>query len=198
MTEDANMELLKRLDRQNRYLKGIALISAALSTYLILYGSPFKTSKDVIVGKEFILVDENDVPRAVLRNSLNGPIFSMADEKGNLRIELSATSDSGKMLLFNSLNKPKIGLLTEGETSKLSFADDKGYGLAGFVVNQKDANLLFGRKGEPRIGIGISKDGPSIEVVDHRNTLRAKMWYDLKKPRFVLLDEKEKPLWTAP
>lgn len=81
---------IDRLERQNRFLKGVAVAIGAL---VLSVGAAAQATKSApVVGDRFTLVDTMDRARATLENragtASSKPVLTFFDEKGQPRLRL--------------------------------------------------------------------------------------------------------------
>ena len=69
----------------------------------------------------------------------------------------------------------------------LAYLPDKGP-----VLTLMDGN------GDIRAALGVTPDGPSLELINDNHTTRARLMADKEKTRLVLNDDNGKPIWSAP
>ena len=144
---------LGRLERENRWMRGIGAVGVAVAAAVLLMGQGKQTEGWHLVAKSLTINDADGTPRIRLGQERGPPQLVFLDATGRPYITLGQTS-SGPLLRFRDKKMVRVVLSTTPDGA---------------------ASLLFtDPKGKSRCGLGVDPDGsPSVEIRDQDGDVRA-------------------------
>jgi hypothetical protein len=184
---------LRRVERENRRLKQIALGVLVLVAAVLLMGQ--SRLNRTIEAEKFILKDADGRPRARLEMEMtNRPTLVLLDEKGLPLVSLGAGENVGLTLCMEScekqaqlyVSKNVLGLtFYEGGGNPMVREQGKGNGLrAGLsVINGVPGLNLFGKDPKEQASLDFEAPGPRLFLSDASGTV------DLEKGNFEISDK---------
>jgi hypothetical protein len=134
---------IERLERQNRWRLGIALLAIFPLTLVCFMGAA--AFQNEIRAGRFVLVDENGNVRGLFQVTKDGPSLSLLDENGKTRGQFLLTNNDSGIELRDEKVMPRM----------LLYCSKDGPGI---FLNDKKGNI----RGE----FSLTKDGPSLELND--------------------------------
>ena len=152
---------LEKLEKENRRIKKIGIVSVVLASVLIISGQA--STNKVVTANEFRLVDATGKVRG---------FFSTNDEGLAL---LSLTDSSGKI-------SASLGASTKGSTLLLKSIDDKTWTDLSASANKFGGLHLYGSAGEIHLAVDGDSPGPSLQVKDREGYLSVLGRSDLVVP----------------
>jgi len=176
-----NMEKeLARLKWRNRCLLGaILLVAGGLVVPLMFETTALRARAQVagtvkeIRANKISLCDINDVTRAELTASKDGPGLGLYDEKGIARALLTVLKDGPGLGLYDEKGMPLAKLAVTNGESMLTLCDEKGQARTWLRVAE-DGPILVMRdeKGQARTGLSVGKYGPRLLMRDENGKFR--------------------------
>ncbi len=170
-TNDLSQRVI-RLEGQNRRLRWYVLVLATLFSTMLLMGqtklrlAEEDTEKDTIDAEEFVLLDAEGNPRAMLGMMAEGPYFTFFNEVGNSQLSFSLapvpflkmSDGSGDGRIFLSVLEDGVAVFSvHGPDGKSGFAVVGKEGGLGCELYDTDgemrAKLWLTEEGEPRLGL---------------------------------------------
>ncbi len=175
MTEAELAERIKRLERDNRRIKRLALAAFILVSALIfLYAE--RPVPQTLTARELDIRDSHGNLRIMLDTKSNEPGITFYDAQGNPREVMYVGADGSPDIAFYDVQgKPRAMIRTDAEGSPdIAFFDSQG---------------------KPRAGMGVDANGsPEITLSDAQGNPRAVMYvYADGSPAFGLADAQGKP-----
>lgn len=151
-------ETLARLERDVQRLKHWVIVMLMIILLLAVKVFERRSRK-----QEYILVDGDGAPRAVMGVRDDTPFLSMFDRAGNTRIALSADDRGAPLLRLSNANATQHALLTVREHGAgLTLLDHQGSGIQLFT-DPRDARIHFlDSDGWPRLGLGMDDGMPFL------------------------------------
>ncbi len=170
-----------------RAIQRLSLILAA--TVLIAVLALLRSFAPSLSKREFVLVDAQGVPQAVLGRHADGPFFSLFDSEGKARIALSLGPDGAVIRLSDGCSDQHAGLMVQSDGARLALIHANGSGLR-LHADQRDARLHFqDHRGWPRLGLGIDDGSPFVGLIDTNLQPRIVMGIDESGGRLSFIDD---------
>jgi hypothetical protein len=221
------LERLENLERTNRQLRGVVVLSLLAVLGLLLMGQAPTASQEVRAQK-FTLVDPKGLARAVLLTTPKGdvlfslndreksreprlvlgtgadglPFISMRDKEEKLRLTVNVQAGMPKASFYSSDGKERAWVSVEKDGSPIiGLRDHEGKSRSILTVGSDDTPRLSlaGKDGKPRFVIGGTSEQYGMWFVDTNGKIRAQL--DAKSdgtPSLVFADREEKVTWRAP
>jgi hypothetical protein len=167
---------LTRAKRDNRRMivVGVGIVLGALAL-LVVWGSPVSVAqaqenaadKKVIRAQEFVLVDEQDKPRAMLTISEDEPAMSLHDDRGEIRAMLGVTKDRSFLRLYDERGEPRAGMDVAEDGPRLKLFDEQGNGHTVLIVDKDGPSLImYDEKGEGGAMLTVLKVGSRLVMFE--------------------------------
>ncbi len=160
-SETAKNDCVERLQRSVRRL---SIILGA--TLLIALAALWQTMRPRMSKREYLLVDEAGMPRAVLGTHQDNTFLSFFDPRGHARVAISSDDEKTVLRLSSAASSMHAGLLIRKEGTSLSLldADDSGIHLH---ADQRDSRINFhDSSGWPRLSLAIDDGLPFIGFME--------------------------------
>jgi hypothetical protein len=166
--ENEIIHRLEKLERENRRMKKIGIVSAVVVSTLII-GGQAKTSK-VVEANEFRLVDANGKVRAELSMLLTEPAMSLRDGNGEDVVQLGTYGGFPSLTLGKYTGSRAVLNAGKPESPNPFLSLAPGEGHSGFVnINAGTQNTL--NISGPAGNVSVDTDeyyGPSLAVTDKK------------------------------
>lgn len=139
----------------------------------LLEGKAQATSiPDRIMAREFVLVDDNYKPRAVLKVGNKGALLALTDSKQNIKALLQGFGPSGELYLAGQDGKIRLKL---GERDSngigLRLLDHKEKTRASFILEDNYPEIIMSYAEEkPGIAIGLKENMGAAIIAKSENT----------------------------
>ncbi len=155
--DDAMPDPVVQLQKRVRRLSwGLAVV------LLIALAATFKAFENRSSRREYVLVDDNGSPRAVLGVREGNPFFSLFDSGGESLVSLSG-GEAGPMLRFSNPDSSMHAvLMVQAQGVGLSLLGDHDSGIQ-LLVDDRDARIHFlDHTGWLRLGMGTDDGRPYL------------------------------------
>ena len=170
---------LKRLERENRWMRRIGAVGVAVAAAVFLVGQGKEKVPPDLKVHSLIIVDKNGRRRAKLGtwDKKGGfPYLALLDSRGQNRLNLSVEADVPHLALNDRVGKPRVMLgMTPDGSAALRFVED-GWARAalGTSLGGRPWLTLHGEGGGLRAMFATKPDGsPSLTLHGEGGGLRA-------------------------
>jgi hypothetical protein len=158
---DAIAKRLEKLERQNRWMRGIAGLAFVVATAVVLMGGQSQ-SKDS-QPNNVVLRDDKGNERAWLGMGREGPALRFCGEDGKERLWLGVAKSTPGLVLYDEQGNRRAALSASKIGVNLVFYDGKNTPTAWLVMNDEAAALhLRGAERQSHAGLSVEKDGIAV------------------------------------
>jgi hypothetical protein len=207
-------ERLDRIERQNRWLKVVALLMAAgLSLFALLGAAGNMQTPKSIEAEQFLLRGADGTVVAKLGQFEAGPGLALMDTTGEVRAGIIVTDAGPSISLFDADGQRRLELRNDAETARVSVYDRKGtlrsvFGMNGedhpyFIIRDAEARnravlgstetetglVFYDLAGKPRHFSGLNDGHPLLVFKDGEGTVRATLASTDESSEFLLGDK---------
>ena len=145
---------LERLERENRWMRRIGAVGVAVAATVFLIGQGTDKEPPDLTVRSLTVVDKDGKSRAQLRTTAEGwPSLTLRDGDGRVWVALSSLADSSTIGVFG---KDGVAVVVMAKRTA---------GKAAVGLTDANRNL--------RVRLGISPDGPALDLLDENAKVRA-------------------------
>lgn len=177
-------EAIARLQRSVQRLSRLLVVTLLITVLLF-----FKVFETRSRKQEYILVDQDGTPRAVIGMRDDDTFLSMFDSAGKTRIAISSGGNAGPMLRLSNAGSTMHAMLTvQDNGAGLALLDDSGAGIQVFT-DARDARINFmDPNGWLRLGLGTDDGMPFFGFMATNLSARIVMGSDENGGRLSFID----------
>jgi hypothetical protein len=190
---------LARLERENRWTKGIA-VALALALGVVLFVSAGQEQEkdkpkvlDQVRAKRFLAVDESGVERGVFEANNGGATLILRSKDDSHVLVMTAANTAATTAAAISLlanGHESVGLIATGQGGMLGVSGSAGRQRATIcVAATKPAIFLTDSDGKDRFSLMIGELGASLDFIDGQGTSRLNLQAYDDGPSVSLMDK---------
>jgi len=209
MTTDERMEKMEkelaRVRWSNRCLIGCIVLSLGVCFIWRTFGPETawaQSGAKEIRANKFVLEDPNGKPCATLGYiENNGPALLLLDKNDVVRASLGLTPDGPGLELMDENHNTRVGLRTHaggGPGLMLSDEDDRPRAILNILGRQGSQLVLIDQNKRPRAGVAALKGESRVWLRDQNGKPRAALTITEDGPNLSLTDENGKTTWSTP
>jgi hypothetical protein len=153
----------------------------------------------VLAARAFVLVDENEKPRAALRMDSGGPGLDLFDTEQHTRVSVSLLGRAGVVLFMDDQGtlRATFGMGVERPIFVLSAANGEAE-IRGEVTADGPTLELCDSEGKAAVVLDLTAGAPGVGLLDSEGKLRATLNLVNGSPRLTLFDAAGEETYSAP
>ncbi len=178
---DARLATLQRTVKRLAWMLALVFMIALLAL--------LKTLDSRIRKTEYVLLDSQGLPRAVLGTRNDTPFLSMFDKEGHARIVLHIDQNGPMLRLSDTESTTHAGIWVQADGGKLALLNAGGSGLR-LHADRHNARIHFqDNHGWPRLGLGLDDSAPFLSFMDTNLMARIVMGTDASGGKLSFFDD---------